>query len=206
MSSLRRAVDRQPRTGVLIAVGQVGFVAFLAVCVALHPGFVLKADEGGISNYGIHLKTVVPYTLAFASCAGFSWAAARQCPAGDPGLRGLHRLLVVYSGLLLVTLASTYGYSLDVVWKDVHVVIGAALVVFEMAASVWMYLRLGGRCDLCFLVVQLVGSVLAGITLVGLLHVLFLGQALASVGFGLLLIRTGGAVPFDDRSNLTSGG
>jgi hypothetical protein len=206
VSLLRRAVERQPRTGVLIGAGQVGFVVFLAVCVALHPGFVLKADEGGISNYGIHVKTVVPYTLAFASCAGFSWAAARHCPTDDPGQRGLHRLLVVYSGLLLVTLASTYGYSLDVVWKDVHVVIGAALVVFEVVGSVWMYLRLGGRCDALFLAVQLIGFVLAGVTLVGLLHVLFLGQALATVGFGLLLIRSGCAVPFDDRSNLTSGG
>jgi hypothetical protein len=185
--------------------GQVSFVVLLAACVALHPGFVLKGNEGGISNYGIHVKTVVPYTLAFTSCAGFSWAAAGRCATGDPRWHPFHRVLVAYAGLLLLTLVTTYGYSLDVVWKDVHVVVGAATVAFQVAASVWMYVRLRGRWDGCFLVVQLVGFVLAGVTLVGLLHVLFVGQALASVGFGLLLIRSGYAVPLDDPPNLTSG-
>ncbi len=146
-----------------------------------------------------------PYTLAFVWCAGFSWAAARRCPTSDPGMRPLHHLLITYVGLLALTLVSTYVYSLDVVMKDVHVVIGAALVLFEVASSVWMYLGLRGRWDGVFLVVQLVGFVLAAVTLIGFLHVLFLGQALASLGFGLLLIRTGYAVPFDDPANLTSG-
>ncbi len=40
--------------------GEFAFLLFTGVCVALHPGIVLKWNEGGMSNYGLHLKTAVP--------------------------------------------------------------------------------------------------------------------------------------------------
>ena len=50
------------RAAAHIALGQISFGFFITVCVALHPGFVLKWNEGGVSNYGVHLKTALPYT------------------------------------------------------------------------------------------------------------------------------------------------
>jgi hypothetical protein len=55
-----------------VALGQVGFAFFLAICVAIHPGLVLKVNEGGMSNYGVHAKTAIPYTLALAMAAGLT--------------------------------------------------------------------------------------------------------------------------------------
>ena len=50
------------RAAAHIALGQISFGFFITVCVALPPGFVLKSNEGGVSNYGVHLKTALPYT------------------------------------------------------------------------------------------------------------------------------------------------
>ncbi len=199
MGSIRRVFgevvgdDRRP--GALIVLGQVSFLVFLALAVALHPGFVLKADEGGISNYGIHLKTVVPYSLAFVLCAYFSIRAAGLCRGPGITTRRFRYLLTVYACLLLLTLLSTYGYRLDVGLKEIHVAAGVTTVAFEVAASVWMYAQLRGGWDAVFLAVQLVGSAVAGLTVLGVGRLLFLGQAVASMGFALLLIRTGQAVP-----------
>jgi len=192
---VREAVDHTPRPGVLIVLGQFSFLVFLSVSVALHPGFVFKVEEGGISNYGIHLKTVIPYSLAFLLCSYFSYRAARLYRSSDAITQRLRYLLYVYSGLLLVTLLSTYGYKLNVGLKDAHIAIGVAAITFELVASVWIYIQLRGAWDTVFVVLQVAGSAVAGLTVLGALHLLFLGQALADVGFALLLIHIGSVTP-----------
>jgi len=192
---LRRSLRADADGRALVLAGQVSFLVFLGLAVALHPGFVLKRDEGGISNYGVHMKTAVPYTLAFVLCAVFSFRAALRYRHGEGSARRLGLLLLVYSALLVLTLASTYGYRHDP-WLDrAHVVVGVATVAFEVLAAVWMAAQLRGGWDAVFLATQLVGAVLAGLTLVGALHVLFLGQALADVGFALLLVHLAMVTP-----------
>ena len=51
----------------------------MGVGVALHPGFVLARREGGISEYGVHVKTAVLYTLAWVVLAVGNMRAARAC-------------------------------------------------------------------------------------------------------------------------------
>jgi hypothetical protein len=192
---LQVAVDGIPRPGVLIVLGQVSFFIFLSISVALHPGFVFKVDEGGISNYGIHLKTAVPFSLAFLLCALFSFGAARHYRSSDVTTRWFRNLLYAYSGLLLLTLLTTYGYKLDIGLKDAHVTAGVLTITFELVASVWIYAQLRGAWDSVFLVLQAGGFVVAGLTIFGAFHLLFLGQALADVGFALLLIHMGSTTP-----------
>jgi hypothetical protein len=175
-----------------IAYGQICFALFIGVCVALDPGLVLKGNEGGLSNYGIHLKTAIPYTLALGLASLLSYRAAVLLPDTDPGTRGLARLLRTYSVLSLLVLVSTYVYSLDTVLKDVHIATGTAIVLFELAASVWMYRLLGPtRRDSFLIIVQLVGFILAALTFLGALHVLFVTQILTGGSFALLLVRSG---------------
>jgi hypothetical protein len=191
---------RATRPATLIIIGQISFVGFLALSIALHPGFVLKADEGGVSNYGIHLKTTVSYSLAFGLCAWLScWAAIAYRRAGHP-TRRLAVLLFAYGGLLGGDLLSTYVYKVDEACKQLHGIIGVATFCLELGASIWMSSRLRTARARWSLLVQLAGSVLAGLTSVGVLHVLFLGQALASIGFGLLLIDAGLRADRDPRA------
>lgn len=175
-----------------LAYGQLLLALFLALCVALHPGIVLKADEGGMSNYGVHAKTAAAYTLSLGFPMLFSFWAARLFIGDGKLVREFCLLLRLYGWLLLLTLLSTYVYSLDTPLRDVHITVGVALAIFEVAASVWMYRLLPQRkWDATLLVVELIGFALAALTIVGAVHVLFLSQVLTSGAFALLLVHSG---------------
>jgi len=186
------------RAVAFVTYGQLLLLLFLSICVALHPGFVLKADEGGMSNYGIHAKTTAAYMLSLGIPMLCSFMAARLFQGEGESPVQFRFLLRLYAWLLFCTLVSTYVYSLNTVLRDVHIVIGAALAIFQVTASVWMFRLLGRRLDGALFTVELVGFVLAVLTIVGALHVLFLTQVLTSGAFAILLVRS--AMRLDSRS------
>lgn len=175
----------------LVERGQICFGVFIVVCVALHPGFVLKWNEGGISDYGAHLETALPYTLALLGLAEFSRRAASFYRRNDPNTRRLRRVLYAYSAIVLAMLVSTYVYTLNRDLRDLHFGLGTVLILFEAASSLWMF-QLFRRFvwDGAFLSMNIVGSALCVATIVGELHVLFLAEMLTGAGFAGLLIHT----------------
>ncbi len=180
----RETVDSATRD---VATGQICFVFFLGVCVALHPGLVLKADEGGMSNFGVHATTVVPFTFALGLPTVLTYAAARRLRASRAESSRVRALLNLYSALLALTLLSTYPYTLDRTLTDLHIAVGICLTVFESVASVWIYRELHRYAAV--LAAQLVGLVLAGLTIIGVLHILFLTEVLSGAAFAYLLVR-----------------
>lgn len=183
------SLPSRSRVTLSIALGQIGFAVFLAVCVALHPGFVLKSDEGGMSNYGVHLKTAVPYTLSLGLPAFFSFRAAGALKREHDALPQFQGLLRVYGLLALLTLLSTYSYSLNTGLRDIHIVIGSALTVFLMAASTWIFVMLRTvRWFGALWALELVGFVLAALTIVGALHLLFVSEVLCAGAYSVFLI------------------
>jgi hypothetical protein len=176
-----------------ILLGQVFLVSFLVVSISLHPGFVFKGNEGGISNYGIHLWTAIPYTVAFALGALFTLKAARTRTFPSVARIGL----LVYAVLLFMTLFSTYVYKLNYGLKLVHVSVAVALVSFEVLASTWSCLRVRSRGAAALFAVVIVGFIVAGLTFIGAAHLLVIGQALTTLGFAGLLIRTESALQGD---------
>jgi hypothetical protein len=174
-----------------IAYSQICFGFFIGVCVAIHPGLVLKGNEGGMSNYGIHIKTAIPYTLALGLASLLSDRGAVLLASSASSSPPFIRLAKTYSWLIALVLVSSYGYSLDVVLKDIHIATGIAITLFELAASLWMYRYLGRSArEMTLITVQVVGFVLAALTFVGALHVLFLTQILGGVSFALLMVRS----------------
>jgi hypothetical protein len=171
-----------------VAAGQIGFALFIALCVALSPHYVLKANEGGISNFGVHLRTIVPYSIALLVPAALTYAASRLVVPVDARPRYLQIILVAYSALILLTLLTTYTYKIDEPLKVVHVGVGAIITIFEMGATLWMYREL--HALLAVLVVQVIGFVLATLTIFGALHVLFATQIAVGVPFAWFLVRT----------------
>jgi hypothetical protein len=171
-----------------VAAGQIGFALFIALCVALSPHYVLKANEGGISNFGVHLRTIVPYSIALLVPAALTYAASRLVVPVDARPRYLQIILVAYSALILLTLLTTYTYKIDEPLKVVHVGVGAIITIFEMGATLWMYREL--HVLLAVLVVQVIGFVLATLTIFGALHVLFATQIAVGVPFAWFLVRT----------------
>jgi len=170
---------------------QLTLFGFLGVCVVLMPHFLLEHNEGGVSNYGVHLRTVAPYSLAFLLCAGLVLQAARLTPPAARTLTRLRSVLYAYAGLLLVVLATTYPYKLNAVFTDLHDLAAILSFWFEVAVSGWLFLV--GRRGLIaagLLAAQATGFCLGSMTFIGTIHLLFIAQMVSGLAFGLLLIRT----------------
>ncbi len=185
---MRTGAADERRAVALVGLGQLCFVVFIGVCVALHPGFVLKRNEGGISNYGPHLKTAVAYSIALLGLAELSRRAGASLGGGSAARR-LRHVLYFYFVIVLIMLVTSYVYTLDSALRDVHFAFGTLLIVFEVVSSWWM-LRLTRRLwwDGVFWAIQLVGSILCLVTIAGALHVLFVGEMVTWAGFAGLLI------------------
>jgi hypothetical protein len=174
-----------------VVFGEVAFLFFMSVSVALHPGFVLARREGGISQYGVHAKTAVLYTLAWTALALSNMRAARVCSGSGACSEKMRKLLLFYSGAIFLVLISTYFYSLDAVLKYIHYGFGAILVTFMSVAAYWLSRQL---VDVSWaravLWVQVLGSLAALCSIVGLLHVLFCAESISNVGCAVLLAKT----------------
>lgn len=192
VSALRRPLTSDHRRAfTYVVVGELAFLVFTAVSIAMHPGFVLKGDEGGLSNYGVHITTAVPYTLALALLAFYNRRAALHCAVEDQRSRRLRVLLTSYCSVVLLVLLSTYVYTLNGVLKNVHFGLGTVLILVVFVGSLWMY-RLWPPTPAArlFLLMQVSGDVLTLATAVGALHLLFLAEMLSNIGFASLLVRT----------------
>jgi hypothetical protein len=187
--------------------GEAAFLLFTAVCIALHPSFVLKANEGGLSDYGVHIKTAIPYTLSLVLLVAFNLRAASLASDGEQRARRLRFLLRSYCGVLTLVLLSTYVYTLDSALKSLHFALGTLLIIVVTAGSLWLY-RLWPPSPfvrIC-LFVQLAGDALNLFTAIGALHVLFVAEMLSNIGFALILIRSGRRVALeDDLASPTAG-
>jgi hypothetical protein len=184
-----------------VVTGEIAFLLFTAVSVALHPGFVLKRNEGGMSNYGLHIKTALFYTLALGLLALYSHRAALLYGDGDTRSRRLRFLLLTYSSVVFVVLLSTYVYSLNAVLTDVHFTLGTALIVTVGVGSLWMYRQWPPSTVVrLLLLVQLAGDLLALMSAVGALRVLFLAEMLSNIGFAAILIRSCRRLALEDHS------
>jgi hypothetical protein len=174
-----------------IIFGEAAFLFFMGISVTLHPGYVLAKQEGGISEYGLHVKTAVLYTLAWVILAYCNTRAARHYADGDTRSKGVRKLLLAYSVASLFVLVSTYFYSLNAVLKYIHYGFGAILIVFMSAASLWLFRQLPATSwTRTFLYVQVLGSFAALLSIAGVVHVLFFAESLSNIGCALLLIRT----------------
>jgi hypothetical protein len=174
-----------------VVASQVAFFFFLGVCMAIEPAYLLSRNEGGLSNFGIHASSVVPYTLAFLTSAWFVSRAASVVDVIDDATQRFRSVLLTLSGLLVLVLASTYGYKTSELLHTVHIGVGVVMLCFESIASIWLALTFArDSVSLCALAAQLFGFVLAALTFFGVLHVLFIAQLATSLAFGVLLIRS----------------
>lgn len=178
------------RSSKYVTYGQWNLIVFVLLCLSIHPGFVLKRDEGGFSNYGVHIRTVVPYTLTYLGCVIFTLLAAKYLPASGHLTRVLAIVLRSYALLCFLLLVSTYGYTLNAPLKDTHGAIGLIAMLFDPAASLWLFrhMRRSGW-NRALVGVEVVGVVLGVIDIVNVAHVLFAAQAVIAIGFGFLLVR-----------------
>jgi hypothetical protein len=171
---------------------QLSLWGFLTVCTILMPHFLFERNEGGVSNYGVHALTVVPYTLAFGLGGSLMLAAARTIPQNiKTSRREVQIVLSTLGCLLLLVLLTTYPYKVNRSLDNLHIFTSILFFVAELFAAVWIVTRLvADRANITLLTIQIFGSLLSLLTLMGRLHVLFISQFVVGLSFGWLLVRT----------------
>lgn len=162
----------------------------LAVCLALMPHYLLERDEGGVSNYGTYLRTVVPYTVAFGGSGCCLLLATRSIRAGG-NIRQYRKIIGVIGVLQLLVLVTTYIYKVDVVLADLHIVVAVILLCAQVVGGWWFVRRVGTRViDRSLFVVLLVTAVLVLDSAVGPFRLLLVAQLMSGLVFGVLLVRS----------------
>jgi hypothetical protein len=120
-----------------VASGQACFLAMMASCLAIEPSQV--ALKRGLSFYGTHLQTVVPYSLGFALCVGLTAVGLTRLSPIDISATRLRLGLAALIGLM--ALIPLTPYSVDLVFDYLHIGITATVFTAGLALGTWLALR-----------------------------------------------------------------
>ncbi|MFG1707308.1 hypothetical protein ACFLIM_29330 [Nonomuraea sp. M3C6] len=179
------------RGGVLgdLVKGQVCLFAGLSVCLVIMPGCL--SFNCGMSDFGVHWGTAVPYAFGFLGAALFTRRGLRAAAPLLPAPRFVRVAGDSFALLLVGILLTPYTLADAVHW--VHRSFGAALFLYEMVLAV--RLLAWGFGGLLSVVVQVVGGVTSGVSVVLAEGPLVVGQAVFQLAFGVTIIRMARLLP-----------
>ena len=160
----------------------------LIICSVLSPQYLLAKDEGGISNFGNHVITVIPYVIFFLSSIVSIAVAALEIKKQYIRPNKLVNTLLLICLLELFVLVSTFLRRYGWTYSLIHDYLGVALFAAEFLCSLWIIAEQRRLVAYSIFILQGIGLVIALLSVSGFLTKLFIGQVMASVGFGLLLV------------------
>ena len=168
-------------------ISQIVLSGLLVLCSAIAPSVV--SSDGGVSNFGNRLATVVPYTLSFSLCFLFLSLAAAALAKVLPAQQWYALALAGVAVLDLLVLVSTYPRHINLLYSEVHDDLGIALFAYEFVLSIWLSVRGWGRQAAVFFLIEAGGSLVGLLSILKVVHLLYYGQMVGGIGFGLLLVR-----------------
>lgn len=181
----------RPNAAQLILLSQICLYGFLAICTALLPHYLFERNEGGVSNFGVHARTIVPYSLGLGLGGVLLVIAGFVAARPSKQQRQFRIVLRTLGILLLIALASTYPYKLSNFFGIIHIAAFQLLFAAQLLGGAWItlfiYKNALGRF---FLGLQLLGFAFGVLTLFGVLHVLFVAQMLSGMAFGYLIVKS----------------
>ena len=167
-----------------LLLGQLGFVAFLALCAIIDPTG-LRANHGW-SYYVGRDETLVPYLLAFTTFIALTLRAARLLDDSSAP-RGFSTGLRYLSVFLVLDVATPDTVNAFFYWA--HDATSALLFLYELGFSVWIVAALGPRrLGTGLLAAQLLGGLVAMFSQLHVISLLGPGILLFQLSFGLLLV------------------
>jgi hypothetical protein len=168
-----------------LLLSQATLLGCLLICSLVIPSVVVK--NGGVSNFGNHVSTVVFYVLGFTANIVFIYLAAETILKLNHNLVYVVRGLILLSFLTLLVLLSTFPRHFSFTFSDIHDYLGIILFGYEFLISIWIVLKRHTALALTLLSTQTVGSIIGLLSIVKVIHILFFGQVIGALGFGLLL-------------------
>lgn len=170
---------------------QFSFFGSLLVCFLLDPRVI--TGNLGISYYGNYQLTIIPYLIGLLLTSYFIIRAARALPRTSRTFNAMAEILTAVALLIVGVLLTPY--SVATLFDRAHVLTSGILFVVELALAIWLVvMTYRDWVSLTLLTAQLVGALIAMISLVTSIELMLTGQVIAQLAFGLLLIRALGQV------------
>jgi hypothetical protein len=170
----------------LLIFSQVSLFGLLIFCSLLKPQVV--KGNGGVSNFGKYRLTVIFYILSFLLEMIFIWLAAYRIAILGAKYRYFSWLLKFLASLVLLVLISTFPRYISNIYSIVHDDLGIALYGFEFIASIWFVIKTKLHSAVYLLIIESAGSMIGLLSILKITHLLYIGQFIGALGFGLLLI------------------
>jgi 1-acyl-sn-glycerol-3-phosphate acyltransferase len=160
------------------------FWVSLVTCYLLLP---TDWSRHGISHYGNFGASIVPYSAGAFSSALFMALGADAMPEAEPKFATHRRLLKTTAGLWVAVLVTPTSWGMIV--GSFHIAVVSALFICQLILGIHLYLSVSRSWLITGLIgVQLAGSLLTLLSLWHVLRLMFGGQLVTELGFGLLLI------------------
>lgn len=169
-----------------IWLSQASLLGLLLICSLIIPS--VEISNGGVSNFGNHVSTVIPYTLSFSLCSMFLILAAVRLISINRNLKIFAAILLLLSLGYILVLISTFPRDISWTYSVIHDDLGIALFAYEFLMGVWLVVKRKTNKVLWAFLIQFAGSLIALLTVLKFFHFLFVGQAIGGIGFGLTLI------------------
>lgn len=165
---------------------QISLVSLLVLCCLILPSVVIR--NGGVSNFGNAVATVVPYTLSFVLSSVFLCLAAYELVHLSSGSRRIAALLVVMALLNILVLLSTFPRHRSLAYSELHDDLGIVLFAYQFVLSIWFVAKRHNLQSSLMLLTQAIGSLIGLLSIIKIIHFLFIGQLVGAAAFGLLLV------------------
>lgn len=166
---------------------QISLFSSLAVCFLLVPKVIY--DNRGVSYFGNHHLTIVPYAIGLILTSYFMFKASVALPTKNKRVVLLSKVLKVMAVLLIGVLLTPYKIS-DTMYH-IHVGVGSLLFSIQFFLIIWLVVNTPTSKSNRFLLgTLLLGNVISMISLLPTVQIMLLGQIITQLSFGLLLIRT----------------
>lgn len=163
---------------------QLIFYATIAVCIALAPASL--GDNSGLSYFGRHWLTVVPFGLGLLVAAYYIYSAAQQIRRSEAWRNLHHGLMIIAPGMVGIVIAPSIS------WVDaIHRIFGSVVFVTQLLLSFWLVGQV--RKDLpngLLIGLQLAGGIIALIYLSPAQGFSIQGQIIFQLAFSGILLRS----------------
>jgi hypothetical protein len=174
----------KPVTKHRIGFSFIASLLFIMICFGLLPTGLLA--NNGLSFYGTHQVSLLPFIIAIGFYAGAMLYAA-QLLAIEYATPILEKTGVFMAGCLAM-LAVT-PYSLDPTVHAIHDSFGSGLFTTQMLLSIWLTIRKRELGDILLVSIQFVAGVAAFFSLFNYWHLEVLGQLIFQLTFVAILWR-----------------
>lgn len=145
------------------------------------------SDNRGLSYYGEHLDTLIPFALGFCLCDFFLLKVARLLPELNKQLAVFTVPLQVLS-ILLISIVLTPD-NLNSLFNVLHIIASSALFLFELLFSIWLIIRWHkSATSWLLLIAQFTAGIIAAMSEFQVTHFLSESSLFYQLFFSSLLI------------------